>query len=348
MNLFNISNNFIFKIDNFELNKPLNILNTNGQYLSCQEINNVVDFFEYDDNSGKQKWIIEKKNYYENIYYIKTQYNRLNYTKYLGSPNKDNNVYLYTSKNRFTEWSIEIINEDLKLYKITFIGNKFNNEDIQLIIIKISDNIDWLVPYNNIGIIYNIDNINKSNYNKIFLHYIINNFNNLPNRVIFGHTDCLINNSTFLYGIDNYELHDNVQPLGISDNKLLSFNKIKTNYNLEYDTIKINGNILNKKYNDNEINKYNDVYRNIFNDNIYSKLTLIEGLLIKTSIPINNINFNDYSINSLLSGIFSLAKFNIVKNNIFVYQRMFEYINANNFDFNYDLILQSIWLYLFN
>ncbi len=331
----NTTNYFIFKINDFQLNKPLNLITTKNEYLSCQDINNIVDFYECDDNSGRQKWIIEKESYSNEIYYIRTFYNRYNNTNYLGCPNKDNNVYLYTTKNKFTRWNISLINESLQLYKIIYIGEKFNNNDVQLVIVKISDNMDWIVPYNDISIIYNVDNINNTNYNKIYLHYIINNYNNLPNKVIFSHTDAIINNITFLYGIDNYEYHENIQPLSLNDNKLITFNKIRTNYNLEYDIIKINGDLINKHYNNHEN------YKQIFNN---PNLSVIEIILIKTSFVIKNKNYQEETINSLLNGIFSINKLDIVKNSYQSYERLFNFINESN----NDIILQYLWLYIFS
>ena len=329
----NISNFFIFKINDFQLNKNLNIINTKGQFLSCQEINNIVDFFDFDDNSGKQKWIIEKKNYNENIYYIKTSFNRFNNTIYLGCPNKDNNVYLYTTKNNFTEWSIDLINDSLNLYKINYIGDKFNNNHVQLIVIKISNNLDWIVPYNDISVIYDVDSIN---FNRILLHHIISNYHSLPNRIIFSNTNSIINNLSFLFGVDNFFLHDNIQPLSLFENHLISFNKIKTNYNLEYDTIFINGNFMNNK-----INLIND---NLLFDSKYQNLTFIETILIKSSFPFKQMNFEKNSFHSLLNSSFSISKINIMKYNSLCYQRLFEYITESN----NDIILQYIWLYLFN
>ena len=330
MNLYNTSNYFIFKIFDFQLNKPLHIFNTKEQLLSCQDFNNVVDFFDIDDNSGKQKWIIEKKNYYENIFYIKTAFDRFNHTNFLGSPNKDNNVYLYTSKNKFTEWSIELINESLNLYKINYIGDKFNNNHIQLIVIKISDNLDWIVPYNDISIIYDVDSIN---YNRIFLHHIINHYNNLPNKIIFCHSNSIINNLSLLFGIDNFNLHHDIQPLSLFDNHAISFNKIKTNYNLEYDTILINANFMNKYIN-----------LNILHDPKYPNLTLIEIILIKSSFPIKHFNFDNLSFHALLNSSFSISKSKILKYNLLCYQRLFDYISESN----NDILLQYLWLFIFN
>ena len=113
----NINKNFI--INNFSINTPLNII-VNDNYLSIHSYFNLVDFYGVDDNSGRQKWIIEKED--NETYYIKSVFNREDKNQYLGCPNKSNNVFLYGSKNRFTKWSIKNIEDNL--YEIIYIGDK--------------------------------------------------------------------------------------------------------------------------------------------------------------------------------------------------------------------------------
>jgi hypothetical protein len=118
-NTFNININKNFIINNFSINTPLNII-VNDNYLSIHSYFNLVDFYGVDDNSGRQKWIIEKED--NETYYIKSVFNREDKNQYLGCPNKSNNVFLYTSKNRFTKWSIK--NIEGNLYEIIYIGDK--------------------------------------------------------------------------------------------------------------------------------------------------------------------------------------------------------------------------------
>ena len=51
---FNTKKYADFVIENFELNKPLNIM-YNNKYLSYPHTTNKVDFWYEDDNSGRQK-----------------------------------------------------------------------------------------------------------------------------------------------------------------------------------------------------------------------------------------------------------------------------------------------------
>ena len=59
----------------------------NNLYLHYDENLNQVFF----TNNGKQKWIIE---YESPFYYIKSAIKYNNHICYLGSPNKNNNIYL--------------------------------------------------------------------------------------------------------------------------------------------------------------------------------------------------------------------------------------------------------------
>jgi len=119
---FNISKHCVFTINNFSINNPLNIIH-NNKYLSIHSSFNLIDFYGIDDDSGRQKWIIETDDNENNIFYIKSLYNREDNNKYLGCPNKSNNVFLYNDKNIYTKWNIDNINENN--YNIKYAGNKY-------------------------------------------------------------------------------------------------------------------------------------------------------------------------------------------------------------------------------
>jgi hypothetical protein len=113
------------------------------------------------------------------------------------------------------------------IYYIDYIGSKFNKDDVNLIIARYHENIEWALAYNDIAIIYNKGNkdipefINIKNINNIgreghtYLYYIITRYNSLPNRTIFLQADWFSHNETILYGIDNYDTHLSVQPMGL-------------------------------------------------------------------------------------------------------------------------------------
>uniref|UniRef100_A0A6C0EFJ1 Uncharacterized protein n=1 Tax=viral metagenome TaxID=1070528 RepID=A0A6C0EFJ1_9ZZZZ len=352
----------LFKIDNFKLNEPINITNIDNNYLSCAEINNIVDFFFEDDNSNRQKWIIEKDENEENTYYIKSAFHRYNNTQYLGCPNLNNQVFLYTSKNMFTKWKIQNIENNY--YIITYSGVKFNPREISLVVSRYNENIEWVLPYNDISIIYNKGHelnihfnniINLSNIGReghTYLYHIIQNYNSLPNRVIFTQGSPFEHNHTFLYGIDNYNETMDVQPLGlkylqelnIPPIDILEKYKTTTYYGLEYLVVNINKNTDNlPPYNfiDDGINRLIQTYNNRFP---HCK-SLIENLLERSNFPIvkqlNEIRF-------CYSALFSVIKKQIHKYDISVYQNLLnELISFNDQSGENGYILERLWLYIF-
>ena len=185
-----------FKIRNFELNVPLEI-KMNDQFLSFAYPKNLVDFFP--SGGERQIWIIEKNG---DFFYIKTPVDRWDSAKYLGSPNQNNQVFLYTSKTRFTRWNVKHINDDQ--YKIDYVGDKFDSRDVNIIVARYKENIDWVLPYNDIAIVYNkgpsdlpffsnlfnIDNVGREGHT--YLHHIVSRYNVLANRTLFLQADWIL------------------------------------------------------------------------------------------------------------------------------------------------------------
>jgi hypothetical protein len=210
-----------FTLPDVKLYGPLQ-LKINNTFLSIHESKNLVDLFIFDNECGKQKWIIEKDGDY---FYIRTAFNRWDSAKYLGSPNQNNQVFLYTTKNRFTRWNIKHIDNDE--YSIDYTGDKFDYKDINIVISRYNENLDWVLPYNDISIIYNkgdnnipyfsnkfdIQNIGREGHT--YLYHILNQYCHLSNRTIFLQADWFPHNETILYGIDNYDKHLPVQPMGL-------------------------------------------------------------------------------------------------------------------------------------
>jgi hypothetical protein len=249
----NIYNNFL--IPNFQVGIPIR-LKTNGSFLSIDEKKNLVDLFTTDDESGRQKWIIEKEG---DSFYIRTAFNRWDSAKYLGSPNVNNRVFLYTTKNRFTRWNIQHITDDQ--YRIDYIGDKFDYRDVNIVIARYNENIEWALPYNDIAIVYNkgnndipyfsnrfdIQNIGREGHT--YLYHILNRYCELSRRTIFLQADWFPHNETILYGIDNYDKHLPVQPMGLvylRDKAIPplyieeKFTKC-TNYGFKYMTLPVTG-----------------------------------------------------------------------------------------------------------
>jgi hypothetical protein len=351
-----------FKIENFIINEPLTIYTLDGRNLSCLEKKNIIFFNIFNDYSIKQKWIIERDPIDENIFYIKSTIERYNYTQYLGCPNKDDRVYLYTSKNKYTRWSILNINDNI--YEIKYIGEKFNTQEVCLVIARYNEDIEWVNSYKDIAIVYNkgpnfisslkniikIENIGREGHT--YLYHIIKNYKNLNKKTIFCQGGPFEHNETLLFGIDNYYKTLDVQPLGLQYLKeenippiqLLKKYKNITDYGLKYLVVNVN-----------EDHDYcNDYFFPDFGvNNIITKYkekfpeckSLVENFLIRSNFPIvKQINKIRYT----WSGLFSVTSDKIQKYDVTVYQGLInELISFNPQGGENGYILERLWLYIF-
>jgi hypothetical protein len=358
-NLFNSKNFFSFS--EFKLNEPVQLFIRN-KYLSCNESKNIVNLSFVDDESGRQRWIIEKDEI-EDAYYIRNMFQRWDSAKYLGAPNKNNDVFLYTTKNRFTKWKITDNGDNY--YEITYVGEKFDPTKINIVVSRYNEDITWALPYNDIAIIYNkgnhnideftnqyhIENIGREGHT--YLYHIIHNYNNLAERTIFLQGEWHSHNETILFGIDNYEKHLPTQPMGLVylrhrnlppihiENQLT----LKTDYGLNYLVMEINENVDYINYNftyDWFVNRYKE-------ENPQSlEMGIVDNFLSCCKFP--------KQLNPLSTEIIDFtfaALFSVCRDNILLYDKDV-YINVLNELIRIDpqggtngYILERLWLYLF-
>lgn len=351
----------IFTISNFQLNIPLSI-KMNEKFLSFAYPENLVDF--YDDCGERQNWIIEKEG---ESFYIKTPVNRWDSAKYLGSPNKNNQVFLYTSKNRFTRWNVQHIVDDQ--YKIDYVGEKFNNRDINIVVARYNENIDWALPYNDIALIYNKGNNNIPNFSNVlniqnigreghtYLYYIVTRYNELPNRTIFLQADWVLHNETILYGIDNYDKHLPVQPLGlvylreknIPPREIeLKFTK-HTDYGLNYITVPVTGDhdYAGEAYFYDEGVKHNmNAYKK--ENPKTSQISIFDSFLYYSKFPRQLNPLPTTCVHCTWCALFSVSRDNILLYNRDVYYNISkELLRLNPQGGTNGYILERLWLWLF-
>lgn len=355
---FNVNITTIFCIKEYNLNTPIYLQNLGGGYLAYNSIKNTVFFSK---NEPDQMWIIE---FEDNAFFIRLSNETQYKTCYLGSPNQDGSVYLYTSKNRFTKWNIEPT--EPFTYGIRYIGEKFDSSDVKLVIARYSENVNWVLPYNDIAIIYNKGKLNIDGFKTVvnvenigreghtYLYHIIKNYDNLSSRVIFSQGDPFLHNETLLFGIDNYERSSDVQPLGIRWLRQHNIppidvedkHKIITDYGLNYMTILLDTNLISSEFYDwgmEELNKnYRRDYKEDPNDPIIS---ITNNFLTRSKFNIKN---NLDTINFTYSALFSVVRSKILANTIENYKNLLSELlvisssgGANGY------VLEKLWLYIF-
>lgn len=114
----------------------------NGNYLSCVRNHfNRTEFCNKDDRTNRQRWTIEIDEYV----YIKSKYSTKNGVSYLGCPNQSNELFLYTSKNKYTRWRLSNVLE--------YCGEKF--KDVTMVVARYNEPMDWVMAYQDIAIVYN-------------------------------------------------------------------------------------------------------------------------------------------------------------------------------------------------
>jgi hypothetical protein len=357
----NVVNQFI--ISSFITDKPININTLDGKFLSCCEKNNVVDFYITDDNSGRQKWIIEKDDVEENVFYIKCAFKRYNSTQYLGCPNQNNRVFLYTSKNKYTKWCITREKDDI--YQIQYVGEKFDVKEVSLVVARYNEDIEWVLPYDDIAVVYNKGYNLPINFKKVlqapnigreghtYLYHIINNYGSIIKKTIFVQGGPFEHNETLLFGIDNHEKTLDVQPLGlqylkncnIPPSNILEKYKIRTDFGLEYLILNINPDCMTSgKYffYDKGIDYMKQTYK--------KKFPLcespIKNFLTSANFPITK--KIDDNIRFTFSALFSVTRDKIIKHDISVYQGLINELTSYHPQGGENgYILERLWLYIF-
>ena len=353
--------NIILEISNFNTTAPLYIKH-NELYLSCQKEANAVDFFIKKEQSGRNQWLIEVDPTDEDVFYIRNLYLRDDGAQYLGNPNVNSRVFLYTTKNRFTKWNIINVEEDK--YILKYAGDKFNKTDHCIVVARYNEDLDWLLPYNDCTIVYNkglpdllefktikrLENIGREGHT--YLYHIINNYNKLEDRITFLQGESLNHNSSILYGIDNYEKLLDFQPLGlrwleskrIPPTEIVLKNETVTDFGLHYLVIKIHNNLdyLNEYYFFDAglietKNKYIVTYK-------LTTESIIDNFLSRSKFPVKK---STLAINYTWSALFSVKKENIRKNSQESYINICkELLRTDNQGGADGYVLEKLWCYL--
>lgn len=216
-----VINNFI--LDNLNETEFQGNIRIGNAFLSIDSFHNVVDLWHCDDNSGRQKWIITKVS--GDTYTIKISHGREDFKRYLGCPNKDDILYIYSYDNEFTQWNITEINNNI--FSLTYVGKKFDKNEYELVVARYNENIDWTKPYNDILTVYNkgvplgmeneipLPNVGREGHT--YLYHIVTNYDKLSQMTVFhqggapvkgynGHHYCSIDIDFYLFNKSNVNM----------------------------------------------------------------------------------------------------------------------------------------------
>jgi hypothetical protein len=355
----------VVSIDNFRYNQEVTIM-LGDKFLSCAEHENVVDWYAHDDLSGRQKWIIEM---IEGNLFIRTSVRRYNGSVYLGSPNSNNIVHMYTTKNEFTKWSIYKHSELENTYNLDFVGCKFDPTSIELVVARYKENIEWVNAYSNIATVYNkgdqltnpdlkiipLPNIGREGHT--YLYHMDETFkcankSNMLKRYIYSQGDPFDHNETFLYAVDNYTRLEKVQPLGLVylrkanipppsvERKITRY----TDFGLKYGVLVVDANLLTSLFQDDGINDANTSFRRRPEHINYAQTSLMEYFLAKSDCPrsIDNVFFT-------YSALFSITQESLCSfgTSYQIPKMINTLLKIDNQGAEYGYILERLWLYLF-
>jgi hypothetical protein len=342
-------------INYFEVGKPNIIKSINGCLMEDENNNDII--YTVCNNSLSQFFIIEKSEIDENKYHIRTKSN-----KYLGSPNKNNFIYCYTTKNRYTLWSIDKLNGDY--YRLYYSGDKFDSSKVAIVIARYNENCKWALAYNDITIVFNKGKNNLPEFSRIvnlknkgregdtYLHYILHNYYILPDRVIFVQGSPFEHNETLLYALDNYDRLLPVQPLSLQYLKRTNIPpleitqkyKTTTDFGLEYLVLETNGNLL-ASFHDKGAFEFVKNYKIEYGNEYDASYNLITNYVIKNEldyqIPLESVLF-------CYGGLFSVTKEKICKYPLLQYKKMIEILTEKNIQGGINgYILEKMWLHIF-
>jgi hypothetical protein len=349
-----------FKIDNYTYGSPLSILH-NNLYLSSSRDKNLVDFYFTDDNNGKQKWIIEESVDNDSTVHIGASKPNKYGEKYLGAPNSDNIVFMYTSKTKHTKW--KITKAENNTYNVIYVGEKFNPITHTIVVARYMENLDWAIPYKDRVIVYNkgtplnlpfdhiIQTENVGREGHTYLKYMIDNYHCLPSRISFLQGDPIPHNETLLYGLENYDKFIGFQGLSlrylkeiqIPRDDFIDRYKTVTPYGFQYAVYLVDRNMRMDFY---DIGVEDQVKRYLLQNNVKSNqvFSMFDNFLFRVKFHRKKV---DPIIAMVLCGLFSVSSENIRLNTVDDYKNiMKELLTFHQHGGIEGYILERLWLWL--
>jgi len=283
-------------------------------------------------SASEDKWLFERDED-DNICYIRRAVSTPYFQQYLGNPNSNNMLGLYTQKCPLTQWSIQKI--EGHLLTIRYVGQKFNPNDVQLVVAADStDDISWTVAYKDITQIY----IGKRG--QTYMTHILQNYGALKERLFFLDGKPFQTNPTIFCAIDNYARLTGVVPLG-----LYSCPKpgatTTTEFGLAYTTIKImrdGAYAMDTGITDKVARTIQTTFKERYKST--GGMNVLEYFLIQAGLPQGGPAYN-YTFESLMS----VPRASIYQYPTDMYSRLLIILSGPNSDFNEQIFIR-IWFHI--
>lgn len=125
--------------------------------------------------------------------------------KFIGMPNADNKIYLYSEENVHTAWK----NHDGGFFSHSF---KFDKKKYEIVIARYKEDIQWSEPFRDIRTVYNkgpdtndfkyikLPNVGRESHT--YLYHIINNYDKLANMTLFTQGSMCLSHKP--YSVERY------------------------------------------------------------------------------------------------------------------------------------------------
>jgi hypothetical protein len=284
--------------------------------------------------------------------------------KYAGCPNKSGFAYLYTSKNKYTKWHISYLGDST--YQFHYAGEKFDPTEVELVVARYNESVDWVMAYNDIAIVYNkgrspllgfnrtvnVENIGREGHT--YLYHILQNYDTLAERTIFLQADPFLHNPTILFGVDNHFLLQPLQPLGLRYLRICNLppleyverTKITTPFGLEYLVVNSDADLISPDFHDvgmvnMRLNSDKD-----YPEETYRSKPLVEGFLVRAGFPTKPL-FGE-TIRFTFCGLFSVCRSKIRHYMPENYRGLLdELVRTNPQGGVNGYLLEKTWLYIF-
>jgi len=317
---------------------------------------------------AEQSWIFEKSKLGEEFFYIRSKNEREGGRKYLGAPNKNNIVFLYTSKNIFTLWRVQKTSDNI--YTVIYAGEKFDAKKHTIVVARYNEDVVWLLPYDDCVVLYNkgkddlppftnivkLANIGREGHT--YLHHIIENYNNISDRVTFIQGDPLTHNHTIIYGLDNYIYFNSFQPLGlrwleseqIPPDPIIMANQVETEYGLNYLVLELNSDLNYRgkfSFYDKGIDYLVKNYRKDYN--LPKGKGIAENFLSRARFPMSYMSKPTDVIKFTFSALFSTVRTNIIMYGKEDYRNISkELLSKHDQGGANGYVLERLWMFLFD